>query len=272
MLTRNESKDIINFIKQEVDKRLQGLTTDFAIDLSKKVVGNIPASRVTTSDVGYYYASTNVEDAFQEVFATISGIISSGIVEDINSITGNITISGVGEVYVSVDGQTITISGTAHHTRYVDAEAITAVQASGLVLADGKCIQIEETLGTDHTIAGITINCVAGESLSFGNICYRNCGWEMQKAQADSLTTVPALYMATDTLTSGETGIFLMEGFARDDDWIWESGVLYTSSGVAGEMTAIKPTESGHQVQIIGYPESSTIIHFRPSFIVESIT
>jgi hypothetical protein len=111
-MKREDAKEIHKFIIDTIKREKYGFVTDNKLDLSSATVGSLPARKVVITDAGNHYTSTYLEDALQEISATVSGIIASGVVTYLNSLVGNITIVGAGTVSVSVVGQTITISGS----------------------------------------------------------------------------------------------------------------------------------------------------------------
>ena len=152
------------------------------------------------------------------------------------------------------------------------AGAVAAVEAAGLALADGKCIKLEETLGTDHTYAGIICDGVAGEDLVFGEACYVKSDSKYGKCDADAAATMPVAAIALATIANNATGLFLVYGFIRDDSWsaLTIGGLVYASC-TPGDLTQTKPSATGDQVQVVGVAVTAVIILFNPNYVLVEI-
>lgn len=149
----------------------------------------------------------------------------------------------------------------------VDAEAVSAVEAAGLALASGKNIKVVQALTADHTWSGLTATMTAGTGLTIGQAVYVGGDSKMEKALATGTATMPAIALATGTISENATGEFLMQGFFRDDTWNWTiGGLLYVDEDTAGALTQTLPAGAGEQVQVVGIAISADIIYFSPSF------
>lgn len=126
---------------------------------------------------------------------------------------------------------------------YTDAEAVDAVEAAGLVLASGKNIQLVANLTSDHTYTGFTCLGTAGEILVFGNLVYRkSADGEWYKADADTeAETRPMLAMVCEDIADAGTGILLLIGFMRDDDFSLTDGEPVWVSVTAGAIANAAP-------------------------------
>ena len=108
----------------------------------------------------------------------------------------------------------------------------------------------------------------AGENLAAFDSVYVNSDGKMYRAKANSISTMPVLFMAAAAISSGNTGSFYTPGQVITNGlWAWalaagESALLYVSDSVFGGLTATIPTVSGDQVQIVGTVLSATSILF----------
>lgn len=163
------------------------------------------------------------------------------------------------------------VTAAQHHAKYLNTEAVAAVEAAGLALADGKDIKIEESLGTDHTWAGITCDGVADVNLVFGEVCYMKADGDFAKALATTAgTTMPAMAIALEDILATESGKFLLIGFIRDDTWsaLTVGGLMYVDPNTAGDMTQTIGDfdAAGDLVQVLGIATTAVIIWFNPSY------
>lgn len=117
----------------------------------------------------------------------------------------------------------------------------------------------------DLSTDGVRINSVAGEALSFGDVCYMASNGKWSKADASAYGTSRAMAMAAESISQDATGRFLLVGFARNDSWAWTVGSEVYLSENSGEMTHTPPTTSNSTTQLLGLAINSTRLYFNPS-------
>ncbi len=156
----------------------------------------------------------------------------------------------------------------AHHTKYTNTEAVSAVEAAGLALASGKNIKLISALLANQTWSGWTTTLTAGEALTIGQGCYMKNDSKMWKSLATGVATMPVVALATGTIAGDAAGEFLLIGFFREDTvFNFTAGdMLYASEDTAGALKNAAPTTTGEQVEVCGkcFP-SAHIIYFCPS-------
>jgi hypothetical protein len=136
--------------------------------------------------------------------------------------------------------------------------------SDGFILANGKAIELEETLSGDHTSTGFVITSVtAGEWLSFPDLCYLKSDGKYWKADASAkATTNGDLVIALESLIADETGRFLKHGYARDDSWSFTPGAELYVSTIPGAITAIRPSGLTNCIRLAGNAHTASIISF----------
>lgn len=114
-------------------------------------------------------------------------------------------------------------------------------------------INLLELITADHTYAGFTCLGTAGEALVFGDLVYRAADGEWYKADANAeASTKPMLAMVCETIGDGSTGILLLIGFMRDDDFSLTDGApVWVSHTAVGGITSTPPV-SGDFARKIG--------------------
>ncbi len=159
-----------------------------------------------------------------------------------------------------------------HHTKYLNADAVAAVEAAGLVLADTKVIRHDPTPAASHTANGIIVSMTAGAALVFGDACYVGTDGKMELALADDAAiTIPATHLCISaTISENAAGLFLVVGWAHDDSWSFDIGLsVYLSKDTAGLITKTMPTKvTGNQVQVLGTCLVADTIYWNPSPVV----
>jgi hypothetical protein len=125
---------------------------------------------------------------------------------------------------------------------------------------------------SDQTGNGVTGTFTAGESLSFGDICYVKSDGKMWKADANASTTMPVVMMALGSISADASGSFLAFGIARNDAWNWTvGGALYASAATTGALTQTAPSGSGDQVQVVGIATHADRVFFRPDLTLVEV-
>ncbi len=122
-------------------------------------------------------------------------------------------------------------------------------------------------LSIDQTWVGITVTAQAGEILTIGQSVYMKNDGKMWRSDANAVTTMPAVALATAGMAANAYGVFLLLGFFREDAVFnfGVAGVLYASAAALGALTTAAPAGAGDQVQVCGqcFP-SAHIIYFHP--------
>jgi len=149
---------------------------------------------------------------------------------------------------------------------------VSLVEAAGLALASGKNIGILSALATNQTWSGLTASLVAGEDLTIGQCCYMKDDGKMYKAVASAASTaIPGVALATATIATNATGIFLLIGFFREDTvFDFAAGdILYVNDETAGALDNVIPADDTEMVQRVGicFP-SAHIVYFKPDLTV----
>jgi parallel beta-helix repeat protein len=123
--------------------------------------------------------------------------------------------------------------------------------------------------GLDPAASVISITS-SGESLSVGNLVFLNSTGYF-KTNAVSSAKMPAIAMATWSGSGGN--VLLLQGYFTNASWSWTPGaLLYASNSTAGGLTMTYPSNSGAQVEVVGYAVSATKIYFDPCLIIITIT
>lgn len=149
------------------------------------------------------------------------------------------------------------------------------VNAKGNATLEAGLIATVMATPDDHAASGIKVTLTAGESLVLGDLVYKKADGKMWKALGTNAgVTMPCLAMCLETIAGDGTGLFLKEGFIRDDSWTsWTvGGLLYVSAGTAGLVTQTPPAASGNQVQIVGYASAAKVLYFNPDYTYVEIS
>jgi len=160
---------------------------------------------------------------------------------------------------------------------------ITETSANLLTIAGGAVTSTAASLSFDSAVAdenvsGITASFTAGEDLVRGEVVYFKAGdSKMWKAVATASGTMPVVAMAAEDISADAAGLFLLQGFCRDDGTMpayTVGGRLYapeaeTSSENVPEQA--QPDSDGDFVQDLGFAVTANILYFKPGETVVEI-
>jgi hypothetical protein len=199
------------------------------------------------------------------------------------TLTGDVTGSGTGSFATAIANNVIGLPELTHQTAgqiiYYGASGVPALLGIGSAnqvlsvsggLPSWQTISaadndLDPTPDTDHSVSGFTASMQVGEAVVFGDLLYMKSDGKLWKADADAATTMPGMYMAAATIGANGTGSVLIQGFARDDTWVWTVGGLVYASTTLGGMTQTAPSGTGDQVQVVGVATHADRIDFRPT-------
>jgi len=116
---------------------------------------------------------------------------------------------------------------------------------------------------SDLTHSGIITKFWCDIATTFGDLLYYGSSG-LAKADANGTNTYPAVYMAVETISSGNWCHVIHTGMVRQNTWNWTLGQILYMSETAGGITATAPTTSGSIVQVIGQAITADVIDFRP--------
>lgn len=124
-------------------------------------------------------------------------------------------------------------------------------------------------LAVNQTYSGIAITLAAGEDLLAGDVVYIKSDGKAWKADANAVTTTPAIGMAVANIssTTAAGGVILLHGIIYNARYsaMPVGAVVYVST-VAGEATTTQPSATNDLIQSIGIGYGGTIF-FNPDLI-----
>lgn len=128
-------------------------------------------------------------------------------------------------------------------------------------------------LEEDHDYNGKWETVTVGESVIFGQLLYKDwAATEWKLAKADAAATTPAMRIALESASDGDTCIALVQGQIRDDSaFQFTASIGYLSDATAGAILYAAPSDAGDQVQRVGIGISADIMDFCPSIDVGEI-
>jgi hypothetical protein len=144
------------------------------------------------------------------------------------------------------------------------------IGTGAFVLASGSSqtnvsLAVSKQPAADHASQGIIVNMTSGEALAQSDFVYVKSDEKVYKADANSITTMPAVGMAKNAVASGGTVDILLYGIARDDSWSWTPGQIAYGSSTAGGASQTPPGAANDIIQAFGIAYGSSELMVKPS-------
>lgn len=120
---------------------------------------------------------------------------------------------------------------------------------------------------SDNLFSGLTCVLNANEAQAIGDVCYIDSDGQAHLIDADAITSMSGLFMATGTINANADGVYLMLGFIRHDAWNWTvGGLIYgTVTGTSGNtLSQTAPSGADDVVQILGVATHADRMFFKP--------
>jgi len=144
------------------------------------------------------------------------------------------------------------------------AKDVTLADDAELILADeGQVVFGDAVPSTDHTATGVVVKMNAKTGLALGEAVYIDSDGDLDEADADAASTMPAIGVALEANGTGSDAVvkILIMGVLRDDTYNFTPGADLYIGTTAGEITATAPSGSGDTVQKIGVALSADSIY-----------
>ncbi len=132
-------------------------------------------------------------------------------------------------------------------------------------------IALTQAPGSDHTATGVIGTFTAGESVTFGQLCYMKSDSKLWKTDANDDAKMPGIAMALASISADATGLFIFFGVVRDDSWAWTVGGMIYASETPGALTQTAPSTAGAFVQPIGIATHADRMLFKPDLAMVKV-
>lgn len=153
----------------------------------------------------------------------------------------------------------------------IDMAGYSLTEMGNITMVKNSGVQLLAGLAADGDWCGETVIATAGENLSQFDVVYLKDVNGVFKANATNDTKVPVKSIALDEVGIGESGVFLIEGFIRQNAWGWTIGALLYAHTTDGLIIATAPAASGNMVQRVGIAIHEDIIWFRPDLTMVEV-
>jgi hypothetical protein len=194
--------------------------------------------------------------------------------------TGRFYLYGDQGESIRSDGTDMIFSINSSDELQLDGSALHPTTSEGLDLGtstlrfDSSYINQFRLVGnstTDATAYGIVASMVAGATLVWGDVVYIATDGQVELADSDAMTTMPAMGISLGSYSAGGAANILVYGFITETDWTWTTGNLLYISNTTGDFTATAPSGNGDIVQAVALAVNADTILFNPSLTMVEV-
>lgn len=123
----------------------------------------------------------------------------------------------------------------------------------------------EDAWGVDHTTSWTKTNMIVWESVVFWDCLFMKSDWKLWKSDADAMTTMPVMAMATETKSADTSCEVLLNWYVRDDTWNWTVWWKIYASEIIWWLTQTAPSDTDDVVQVLWIATHTDRMYFSPS-------
>ena len=236
-----------------------GVTFAQAVDLGSNTLTTTGSLQVRTIDYSDGDLAMTIADGGGVTFAQAVDL-------------GSNTLTTTGSLQV----RTIDYSDGDLAMTIADGGGVTFAQdatfSGDVALADDKVINLGEAgkidfgdeAPADNAATGIVFSFIAGTTLAIGDVVYMHTDGEVAKADADAVTSMPAIGICVGSGTDGNAVDVLVQGIMHDTsafDTFTVGADIFVST-TAGAVTATAPSGSGDTVQKVGVALHADMVYF----------
>ena len=144
------------------------------------------------------------------------------------------------------------------------AQSVTLSDDAVINLGEAGKIDFGDEAPADNAATGIVFSVIAGTTLAIGDVVYMHTDGEVAKADADAVTSMPAIGICVGSGTDGNAVDVLVQGIMHDTsafDTFTVGADIFVST-TAGAVTATAPSGSGDTVQKVGVALHADMVYF----------
>ena len=271
--------DITDGIIANVD-----IASDAAIALSKTALSAGTGVTLSTNTLNVDAAQTGITSLLAtdiKIGEDAQTIIDFETANEIHFDADNaervkIDATGLNVVSGSLETATIDYTDGDLAITIADGGGVTFAQnatfSGNVTLADDKVINLGEAgkvdfgdeAPADNAATGIVFSFIAGATLAIGDVVYMHTDGEVAKADADAVTSMPAIGICVGSGTDGNAVDVLVQGIMHDTsafDTFTVGADIFVGT-TAGAVSATAPSGSGDTVQKIGVALHADMVYF----------
>ena len=155
-----------------------------------------------------------------------------------------------------ISGTAITLGHSTSETTVADNLTVTGDTTStgNITMGEAGKIDFGDTAPADNAATGMIFSFTAGATLAIGDVVYMHTDGEVAKADADAVTSMPAIGICVSSGSDGNAVDVMVQGVMHDTSAFptFTIGNDLFVSTTAGAVAATAPSGSGDTVQKIG--------------------
>jgi len=190
------------------------------------------------------------------VDAAQTGITSVGTLS-------SLVIANAGTIGSASDTDAIAISSGGVVTF---SQNITLADNAVINLGEAGKIDFGDEEPADNAATGIVFSFIAGATLAIGDVVYMGTGGKVLKADANQVTTMPAIGICVSAGSDTNAVDVLVQGIMHDTSafptFSTVGADVFVSAAATGAVVATAPSGSGDTVQKIGVALHADMIYF----------
>ena len=254
------------------------IASDAAIALSKTALSAGTGVTLSTNTLNVDAAQTGITSLLAtdiKIGEDAQTIIDFETANEIHFDADNaerVKIDATGLNVVSGSLETATIDYTDGDLAMTIADGRGVTFAQSVTLSDDAVINLGEAgkidfgdeAPADNAATGIVFSFIAGTTLAIGDVVYMHTDGEVAKADADAVTSMPAIGICVGSGTDGNAVDVLVQGIMHDTsafDTFTVGADIFVST-TAGAVTATAPSGSGDTVQKVGVALHADMVYF----------
>ena len=251
----DEAGDPIN--KITIDNLATFLAGGSNLSASSGVLSATDTNTTYTGGTNLTLAGTvfNVDDAFLKNDASDS---TSGTVTMAHLIVGD-----GGNVGSASDGDAIAIAADGVVTF---SQNVTLADNAVINLGEAGKIDFGDEEPADDAATGIVFSFIAGATLAIGDVVYMGTGGKVLEADANQVTTMPAIGICVSAGSDTNAVDVLVQGIMHDTSafptFSTVGADIFVSAAATGAVVDTAPSGSGDTVQKIGVALHADMIYF----------
>jgi hypothetical protein len=251
----DETGDPIN--KITIDNLATFLAGGSNLSASSGVLSATDTNTTYTGGTNLTLAGTvfNVDDAFLKNDASDS---TSGTVTMAHLIVGD-----DGNVGSASDSDAIAIAADGVVTF---SQNVTLADNAVINLGEAGKIDFGDEAPADNAATGIVFSFLAGATLAIGDVVYMGTDGEVLEADANQVTTMPAIGICVSAGSDGNACDVLVQGIMHDTSafptFSTVGADIFVSAAATGAVVDTAPSGSGDTVQKIGVALHADMIYF----------
>ena len=230
-----------------------GVTFAQAVDLGSNTLTTTGSLQVRTIDYSDGDLAMTIADGGGVTFAQAVDLGSNTL-----TTTGSLQVRTIdysdGDLAMTIaDGGGVTF-----------AQSVTLSDDAVITLGEAGKIDFGDEAPADNAATGIVFSFIAGTTLAVGDVVYMHTDGEVAKADADAVTSMPAIGICVGSGTDGNAVDVLVQGIMHDTsafDTFTVGADIFVST-TAGAVTATAPSGSGDTVQKVGVALHADMVYF----------